>query len=314
VEQQSAQQPVLLLIDDSPMIHRVLGFRLKKEGLEFIAAFGGAEGLEIAQRQTPSLILLDLNMPEMDGFQVLRALKDDPRTIAIPVIVLSGATEAAEKVRAFDLGAMDYVCKPFDVHELRARISSALRIHRLMEMLSRRAQIDGLTGLWNRAHFNDRMASELSSRARSGGDLALAMCDLDRFKSLNDTFGHPAGDTVLEGFAGVLNAELRSYDIACRYGGEEFAIILPDTTSEQALAVCERVRMALEGRRWGNYPAVRATASFGLTSSGMRGASDAAAWVSAADSAMYQSKQHGRNRVTLYHEGEEGKPRLALAS
>lgn len=296
------------------MIHRVLGFRLKKEGLEFIAAFGGAEGLELALRQAPSLILLDLNMPGMDGFQVLRALKEDPRTIAIPVIVLSGATEAAEKVRAFDLGAMDYVCKPFDVHELRARISSALRIHRLMDMLSRRAQIDGLTGLWNRAHFNDRIASELSSRARSGANLALAICDLDKFKTLNDTFGHPAGDAVLEGFAGVLGAELRSYDIACRYGGEEFAIILPDTNRDQALAVCERVRAALEAKRWGNYPAVRATVSFGLTDQGKGGASDATPWVSAADEALYQSKQSGRNRVTLYREGEEGKPRLALAS
>ena len=307
-------QPVLLLIDDSPSIHRLLGFKLKKEGLEFITAFSGIEGLEIARRQPPSLILLDLNMPEMDGFQVLRELKNDPRTIQIPVIVLSGSTEATEKVRAFDLGAMDYVCKPFDVHELRARISSALRIHRLMEMLSRRAQIDGLTGLWNRSYFNDRLAAELSNKDRTGSQLALALCDLDHFKILNDTFGHPAGDAVLEGFAGILAHTLRSYDIACRYGGEEFAIILPDTSLAQAQGVCERVRIAVEENRWPNYPDIRTSVSFGLTVTGLDGRNEPAAWVEAADQAMYESKSRGRNRITI-HQGPDGSKRpLALAS
>lgn len=308
------QLPVLLLIDDSPSIHRLLGFKLKKEGLEFTTAFSGPEGLEIARRQPPSLILLDLNMPDMDGFHVLRELKNDPRTIQIPVIVLSGSTEATEKVRAFDLGAMDYVCKPFDVHELRARISSALRIHRLMEMLSRRAQIDGLTGLWNRSYFNDRLAAEMSNRDRTGSQLALALCDLDHFKDLNDSFGHPAGDAVLEGFANILMKELRSYDIACRYGGEEFAIILPDTSLSQAQAVCERVRVAVEEHRWPNYPDIRITVSFGLTVSGLDARNEPAAWVEAADQAMYESKSSGRNRITI-HEGPEGpKHKLALAS
>jgi diguanylate cyclase (GGDEF)-like protein len=310
----TSTQPVLLLIDDSPSIHRLLGFKLKKEGLEFTTAFSGTEGLEIARRQPPSLILLDLNMPEMDGFQVLRELKNDPRTIQIPVIVLSGSTEATEKVRAFDLGAMDYVCKPFDVHELRARINSALRIHRLMEMLSRRAQIDGLTGLWNRSYFNDRLAAELANRDRTGSQLALALCDLDHFKKLNDTFGHPAGDAVLEGFSEILAHALRSYDIACRYGGEEFAIILPDTSLAQAQGVCERVRIAVEANRWPNYPEIRTSVSFGLTVSGLGGRNEPAAWVEAADKAMYESKSAGRNRITIHREPEEPRRPLALAS
>lgn len=306
-------QPVLLLIDDSPSIHRLLGFKLKKEGLEFVTAFSGPEGLEMARRSPPSLILLDLNMPDVDGFKVLRELKNDPVTIQIPVIVLSGSTEAAEKVRAFDLGAMDYVCKPFDVHELRARINSALRIHRLMEMLARRAQIDGLTGLWNRSYFDDRLAAELANCARTKSQLALALCDLDDFKKLNDRFGHPAGDSVLEGFADVLSSTLRSYDIACRYGGEEFAIILPDSNLEQAQAVCERVRVALEEKRWPNYPDVRVTASFGLTTGGLNGVNEPSAWLEAADQALYQSKSGGRNRITVYPR-DDGRPRLALAS
>ncbi len=315
--QQQEQQPVLLLIDDSPSIHRLLGFKLKNEGLDFLAAFSGDEGLELAKSNQPSLILLDLNMPIMDGFETLHALKDDPETIEIPVIVLSGTTKPEEKVKAFELGAMDFVCKPFDIHELRVRINSAIRISRLMRMLELRAQIDGLTGLWNRAHFNERMGTELEAAQRGESEIALALCDLDKFKNLNDTFGHPAGDAVLQGFAAVLNAELRSYDIACRYGGEEFAIILPDTNLEQARSVCERVRVKISERVWPNYPKLSATASFGLTHIGADGRTDASAFVDAADTALYAAKEGGRNQVKVYSELPEagdGPAKLALAS
>jgi diguanylate cyclase (GGDEF)-like protein len=239
-------------------------------------------------------------MPVMDGFECLRALKNDSSTIEIPVIVLSGNTNPEDKVKAFELGAMDFVCKPFDIHELRARIGSAIRLHRLMKMLENRARIDGLTGLWNRAYFNERLGAELDNVSRTGSKLALALCDLDHFKKLNDTFGHPAGDAVLQGFAAVLGAELRSYDVACRYGGEEFAIILPDTDVEQARVVCDRIRQALEARRWPTYPEIRATASFGITVTTVEGQVGAQGWIEASDRALYASKQAGRNRVTPY--------------
>ena len=296
---QTEQQPVLLLIDDAPSIHRLLAFRLKNEGIEFLAAFSGVEGIELACSNRPALVLLDLNMPGMNGFEVLVALKNDPRTIEIPVIVLSGSGESADKVRAFELGAMDFVTKPFDVHELRARIQSAIRISRLMSMLEKRAQIDGLTGLWNRAHFNDRLPRDLSNAARTSSPVSLVICDLDHFKKVNDTFGHPAGDAVLQGFAKILTAETRSYDVACRFGGEEFAIILPDTNSDQAELVCERIRAAIEARRWPNYPDIRATSSFGLACLGPLGGS-AEEWVAAADKALYVAKKSGRNRVVRF--------------
>ncbi|MDX2116153.1 MAG: diguanylate cyclase [Planctomycetota bacterium] len=304
--------PVLLLIDDSPSIHRLLAFKLKNEGIEFLSAFSGPEGVELAAANKPSLILLDLAMPDVDGFTSLLQLKNDSRTINIPVIVVSGTSSPEDKVRAFELGAMDFVTKPFDVHELRARISSALRIHRLMSMLEKRAQIDGLTGLWNRAHFNDRLAAELSCSRRNGSTMSLVVCDLDHFKRVNDTFGHPAGDAVLQGFAATLNAELRSYDIACRYGGEEFAIILPDAAAPQAHMICERIRAAIEARRWPNYPDIRATASFGVTDKGIDGSDAPAAWVEAADKCLYEAKQTGRNRVVAFS-GPTERPRLAKA-
>lgn len=304
---------MLLLIDDAPSIHRLLGFKLKNEGVEFLAAFGGQEGIDLAISNQPSLILLDLNMPEMDGFETLHALKENPETINIPVIVLSGSTSPEEKVKAFELGAMDFVCKPFDIHELRVRINSAIRISRLMSMLELRAQIDGLTGLWNRKYFNERLAAEVDAAERNGTDLALAMCDLDHFKRLNDSFGHPAGDVVLHGFSSVLNNELRSYDVACRYGGEEFAIILPETSIEQAQKVCDRVRAKLEERRWANYTEVSATVSFGLTDHGVAGKNDTSAWIKAADNALYAAKAGGRNCIHLY-EDPKGDAKLALAS
>lgn len=310
-----SQKPVLLLIDDSPSIHRLLAFKLKNEGVEFLAAFNSAEGIELAESNQPSLILLDLNMPVVTGFQSLHALKENPLTINIPIIVLSSTSSPEDKVKAFEMGAMDFVCKPFDIHELRARINSAIRISRLMEMLEMRAQVDGLTGLWNRAHFNERLASELANAERNGSDIALVLCDLDHFKKLNDAYGHPAGDAVLQGFAEVLTSELRVYDIPCRYGGEEFALILPDTERDEARAVADRIRAALADRRWPKFPEIRASASFGVTTIGLAGKVDPASFIQAADQALYRAKANGRNRVELVATPpSEGRSGLALAS
>lgn len=304
------QAPIALLIDDSPYIHRLLAVKLKDEGIEFLAAFSGPEGLELAEVQMPSIILLDVNMPDMDGFEVLRRLKADTRTMGIPVIMLSGQAKSTDKVMAFELGAMDFVAKPFDVHELRARINSAVRLTQLMRLLENAARIDGLTGLWNRAYFNERLEAELSVAQRKGGPISLVMCDLDHFKKLNDTFGHPAGDAVLQGFAQVLRQELRAYDIACRYGGEEFALILPGATIQEAAGVCERVRASVEAKSWRKYPKLAVTGSFGVTASGLSGLNDAASWIEAADRALYAAKSGGRNRVRLFDErlGAEQQP------
>lgn len=288
------------MIDDAPAIHRLLAFKLKHEGIEILAAFDGAEGLGLAISTRPSLVLLDLAMPGMDGYAVLRALKDDPRTMDIPVIIVSGSTRPEDKVKAFELGAMDFVTKPFDIHELRARINSAIKLHNLRQMLEKRAQIDGLTGLWNRVYFNDRLTSELDSAARNKSAVSLIMCDLDHFKKINDTFGHPAGDAVLIGYSKLLTTEMRSYDVACRYGGEEFAVILPDASREQALRICERLRTLIEAKRWPNYPEIRITSSFGVTTRPAAGLEGPPGWIEAADRALYAAKTSGRNRVVVY--------------
>ena len=296
-------KPVLLLIDDQPAIHRLLAAKLRNEELEFLTAFCGEEGIDLAVEQQPSLILLDLNLPEMDGFDVLKRLKSDASTMEIPVIVVSGSSSSEDKVRSFEAGAMDYVTKPFDVPELRARIQSAIKIHRLMKMLEQRAQIDGLTGLWNRAYFDQQLEAELNTHRRNGRPMALVLCDLDKFKTLNDTFGHPAGDAVLQSFADILNRELRSSDIPCRYGGEEFALILPDSSAEDAIAVCDRIRLAIEEKRWKNYADMRVTSSFGIAQSDSIPMSSGATWIETADGELYAAKESGRNQVHLHGQG-----------
>jgi len=202
-----------------------------------------------------------------------------------------------DKVLSFELGAMDFVAKPFDIHELRARIQSAIKVDRLMKMLEKQAQIDGLTGLWNRSYLDDRLNASIECVRRKHAELTLVLCDLDHFKRLNDTYGHPAGDTVLETFASILKREVRSYDVPCRYGGEEFAVILPDTSIEEAAIVCGRIRVALEQERWPMYPDMRATASFGCTNQGVDKVVGSAEWLKAADLALYDAKRSGRNRV-----------------
>lgn len=307
-ERTTDQQPILLLIDDAPEIHRLLAMKLKDEGIDFLTAFSGIEGIELAEENRPSLILLDVSMPDQDGFEVLHALKENPQTKQIPVIMLSASRASEDKVRSLDLGAMDYVTKPVDVPELRARIQSAIRLTRLMAMLEQRAQIDGLTGLWNRAHFDQRLIAEMAEAKRRGTALSLVMCDLDHFKSLNDTFGHPAGDMVLEIFASLITKEIRVNDIACRYGGEEFALILPRTDANEAVGVCERIRKALCARTFRKYPEIQATVSLGVTDTPNAETGEPGPWIEAADHALYSAKQAGRNRVHVYRATGCGEP------
>jgi len=296
----SNSKPVVLLIDDSADVHRLVRTRLRHEALELVTAFSGLEGIAMAKQKQPWTILLDLDMPEMDGFSVLRELKGSGDTTNIAVIVLSGISESQDKVTAFDLGAIDYVTKPFDFAELRARLRSSLRVQRLMKMLAERAEVDGLTGLGNRPQFDRRLRQELAENARYGHALSLALMDLDHFKSINDTYGHPAGDEVLQEFAKVVQNSIRTTDIACRYGGEEFALIMPNTAPDDARAVCDRIRTSIAAVKWARHPERPITVSMGLC--GLTGASTdltPEAFIEGSDRALYTAKRSGRNQVVV---------------
>lgn len=290
-------KPQVLVIDDSMDVHRLLKARLRTEDLEFREATDGSGGLRLAEEHLPTVILLDLDMPGMDGFEVLRVLKENPRTLQIPVIVLSGLQSSQDKVTAFDLGAVDYVTKPFDLTELRVRVRATIKMQRLIRMLAQKAQIDGLTGLWNRVFFNTRLSEEIGRLSRRAGNLSLAVLDIDHFKSVNDTYGHPAGDAVIQGLAKLLVKECRHTDSVCRYGGEEFGIIMPDTAMTDAKNVAERIRVAFEQLNWPRHPERKTTVSIGVASVGGLGAISQEALLETADRNLYTAKHGGRNRV-----------------
>ena len=291
--------PRLLAIDDSELIHRLLQVRLQGERLELHSALNAADGLRLANELLPEVILLDIELDEIDGFEVLSRLKQDPRTHDIAVIFISAASDTMDRVRGLDLGAVDFIAKPFEVVELKARVRLALRMRHLVKMLEHRAQIDSLSGLWNRRYFDQRLSQEFSEARRHGRPLSLVMCDVDRFKRLNDQFGHPFGDQVIERVAQLLSGG-RGSDIACRYGGEEFSVILPSTPAEHALEVAERQRVAIESQSWAGHPDLVVTASFGIADlQRMPASATMTDLIREADAALYRAKQQGRNRIEI---------------
>jgi diguanylate cyclase (GGDEF)-like protein len=300
-------RPRLLAIDDDTDVHRLLKASLRHERVDVHGASKGEQGLLVARALMPEVILLDMELPDADGFSLLERLKADSATQDIPVIFLSHAPDANMIIRALDAGAIDFVAKPFDAGELRARVRNAVRMRSLIKMLAQRAQIDGLTGLWNRAHFDQRLHEEIVSAVRHGSPLALALCDLDHFKSVNDRFGHTHGDRVLEECARVLGGG-RAGDISCRYGGEEFAIILPRSGAADAASLSERLRETIRELRWEEAPALAVTATFGVAELETR--ADAAptamarSLIQRADAALYAAKQSGRDRVMIAGEDD----------
>jgi two-component system cell cycle response regulator len=292
----------VLAIDDSPDIHRLLDVRLRPEGLAIHHALDAEDGLNQALRLIPDLILLDVDMPVVTGFELCRQLKEHTALAQIPVIVLTGAAETYTKVQGFDLGAIDYVTKPFDPAELRARVRAALRTKRYHDLLSARSNVDGLTAIWNRSYFNQRIGEEVAAARRYARVLSLVMLDIDHFKALNDDYGHPFGDQVLQRVGELLHTMLRQTDAPCRYGGEEFGLILTETDQGGAIVTAERIRVALAALtfRPKDRP-VSVTGSFGVASSTLleKDKLDAVHLVMAADDALYEAKKSGRDRVCV---------------
>ena len=287
----------VLVIDDSAEIHTLVRARLAKEQVVIHCALDAASGLAAAAEICPDLILLDVDMPDRSGFDLCAELKSNPDTMNAPIIFLTGAASTQDKIRGLDLGAADYVTKPFDPAELRARVRASLRTRRLLELLSTTAKIDGLTELWNRAYLDARLNVELASSRRSGRPLSCIMADLDRFKSINDAYGHSFGDDVLRKTAAAFKQNCRAEDIVCRYGGEEFTVLLPDTTIESAAELAERLRMAIEAQQFTHRDATLGiTCSFGVAE--LCGPIPPTI-IELADEALYRAKRTGRNRVEV---------------
>jgi diguanylate cyclase (GGDEF)-like protein len=285
----------VLIIDDSKPIHALVRARLAEEPIELHSAFDGESGISAALNLSPDLILLDVDMPTPDGFEVCRRLKDDPATMTIPVVFLTGMASTEQKIRGLELGALDYILKPFDPAELRARVRTSLRQKYLLDLLAKKAMIDGLTGLWNRIYFDQTLAAQLALFRRAGYPCSVLLADVDNFKLINDNFGHPTGDEALRAIAQILQSSCRIEDTVCRYGGEEFAILCPNTPAEKATILGERVRESIS-RLTMSYRRTpfALTCSFGIADPATSGDRSV---VEAADQALYRAKQSGRNKV-----------------
>ncbi|AFY82970.1 GGDEF domain-containing response regulator [Oscillatoria acuminata] len=329
----------ILLVDDTPDNLRVLSSILTKHGYYLRKALNGEMAITAAHTLIPDLILLDINMPYMNGYEVCQALKDSEKTRNIPIIFISVLDDVLDKVRAFQVGGIDYITKPFQLEEVLARIENQLKIQRLQDQLHEQnrllekqnflllkeienrkkaevalkkankklqklACIDGLTQVSNRRKFDDYLKQEWDRLERQQHPLSLILCDIDYFKAYNDTYGHPAGDECLKQVAqAICQAVKRPADLVARYGGEEFAAILPHTTDKGALSVAcniQREIQQLDIQHCASDVGDIITISLGICTLIPTREVSLHTLIWNADKALYQAKQAGRNCYCTY--------------
>jgi two-component system cell cycle response regulator len=305
----------ILVVDDHEDNIELLRARLEAWGYDVDAARDGMDALNRVRESPPDLILLDVMMPSIDGNEVARRIKQNPSLPFIPIIMQTALDSTENKVEGLEAGADDYITKPIEFAELKARLRSMLRIKRLQEELEERerqlleanerlrhmSRTDGLTGLENRRSIEKQLDLMFAHGERLAEPLSCVMSDLDRFKSVNDEHGHHAGDAVLKQFAGILKREAREIDIVGRYGGEEFICILPGTVLDAAVTFAERVRKQVENHTFVfDGGSVRRTVSFGVAGWPHPRVSNCDQLVRAADDALYVAKETGRNRVIRF--------------
>ena len=304
---QTSKVPILLAEDD-PVSRRMLQAFLLKWGYQVVSAADGLEALRILEGDdAPPLAVLDWMMPGMEGPEVCRRVRQITGRPYIYVLLLTAKTQKDDLLRGLESGADDYLTKPFDAQELRARLHVGQRILDLQrslietrEELRFRATHDALTGIANRGVILEEAAREHSRRSREGGSFGIIMADLDHFKQVNDTCGHSGGDAVLKAASRRMTESVRKYDIVGRYGGEEFLIVVPASDTLGTLGLAERMRAEIASQPVPyDQGEVRITASFGVAVCGDENPQDLATLLRLADEALYRAKKLGRNRVEL---------------
>ncbi len=294
-------KPRLLVVDDQPINIQVMHQVFSGDYQVFMAT-SGAQALSICEVNPPDLVLLDVVMPGMDGFEICTQLKNQPSTRNIPVIFVTAHTDAAEETHGLSVGAVDFISKPVNPSVVRARVKTHLTLKFQSDLLRNLVFLDGLTGVFNRRYFDQQLGTEWARSIRNNTHVTVIMIDVDFFKRFNDRYGHLAGDDCLRTIAQTLKACLRRpADVVARYGGEEFACILPDTPFDVAMEMArdmeQRVRALKIPHEFSPFDGV-ATISIGLATRPMGTAGEALGLVGLADAQLYVAKQNGRGQVS----------------
>jgi two-component system cell cycle response regulator len=291
----------LFIIDDSTVNLKMLEAALAGEGYQLTPFTDPTVALREAYASPPDLILTDIVMPKLTGIALIDALKSDPSTSLVPVIAVSSLTEVSDVKNALDRGAFDYIKKPFEELEVKARVRSALRYKENQDKLREASKRDSLTGLLNHMSFVSRLAEELDRALAESYPLAFLMVDIDRFKTVNDRLGHQAGDFVLAKVADLMRMTCSASGEAGRYGGEEFGIVLRQYTADMAMKQAEALRKAI-GTMNAEYQgkSVFITVSIGISASQGLVQGMTRELIRRADEALYKAKSEGRNRSVLF--------------
>lgn len=294
----------ILIVDDVATDIQMLANALQ-EDYQILVSIKGEAAIDIARSTNkPDLILLDIMMPDVDGYQICKQLKSDPETMGIPIVFVTALQKNDDQERGLNLGAVDYITKPFHLPIVKARVRNHMLLKVKTDQLEELSHLDGLTSIANRRHFDEVLSKEQGRLHRLGGDLSLIMLDIDFFKAYNDNYGHGTGDECLIQVAKALSGIVkRPTDLLARYGGEEFAVILPDTNLEGALQVAESLHDEINRLNLTHEfspIADHVTVSLGVANLATEPASaDLEDLLKRADSALYKAKETGRNRVCV---------------
>jgi two-component system, cell cycle response regulator len=302
---QTGNSLCVLVIEDHPDQRDLLSIVLRREGYRVVTAANGIEALERLRQQQVHIALSDIMMPKMDGFELIKTIRSDPDLKNLYMILITARIQEGDRIRGLDLGADDYITKPFSFSELLARIRVGSRVIQYQQHLEYQTQTDSLTGLYNRRAFEKKMTDEFERASRYAHPLSLLILDIDNFKIINDTYGHNGGDAALVKISEVLRATTRQSDFPSRFGGEEFVLILPDTDHQRALQAAEKImgeiRSSVFSVTNGHFSL---TVSIGVSSTTIHRYANANQMIEDADHALYAAKRNGKDRAETFQPGQ----------
>lgn len=291
----------VLVIEDHPDQRDLLAIVLQREGYRVITAANGLEALEKLETETVQIALSDIMMPKMDGFELIKRVRGNAALKSIYLILITARIQEGDRVRGLDLGADDYITKPFSFSELLARIRVGSRVVQYQQHLEYQTQVDSLTGLFNRRAFEKKINEEYERSKRYLNPLSVLILDIDNFKTINDTYGHHGGDAALVKISETLREKTRQSDFPSRYGGEEFVLILPETDQDSALLVAGKIHESIRTCSFGTTARpFELTVSIGVSSTSARFYSDWRELINDADRALYLAKNSGKDRIEIW--------------